>query len=192
MRPESRAFHAAATTGRDNELIVAGGFLIDDTGASVLAGVVVERIRFAAETAVAVLTPAGGPAVPAGYPDALTLADGDVLITGGNPSLALCEPATPLVCAAANAYRYRTADERLDNIDSLLVPRYGHKMVQTPDGDVLVTGGLFLGDQGLAVLEDAELFNAVTDDYDPIADLATGRAIGETAQPCTILMVPTE
>ncbi len=192
MSPVSRAFHAAAATGRDNELIVAGGFAIDDTGATVPAGIVVERIRFAAASAVAALTPAGEPAVPAGYPDALTLADGDVLITGGNPTLAICEPATPLACAAANAYRYRTQDERLDNIDSLLVPRYGHKMVQTPDGDVLVTGGMFMDDDGLAVLEDAELFNAVTDDYDPIADLATGRGIGQTAQPCEVFTVPVE
>jgi len=190
--PLSRAFHAAAATGRDNELIVAGGFVIDDVGATVPAGVVVERIRFAAATAVAVLTPDGAPAVPAGYPDALTLADGDVLITGGNPSLPICDPLAPLACAAANAYRYRTQDERLENIDALLVPRYGHKMVQTPDGDVLVTGGMYMGADGLAVLEDGELFNAVAADYDPIADLATGRAIGEAIQPCTVLTAPAQ
>jgi hypothetical protein len=191
MPPASRAFHAAARS-HDDELIVAGGFAVTLGNASAPVTPYVERIRYASITSYTAPLVDGNPPVPAGYPDALRLTGGDVLVTGGNADLPGCAGLPPLQCSTGQAYRYRVSDEQLAEQAPMVLPRYGHRGAQLATGDVLITGGLHATADELTPVADAELFNPAAQDYDPIADLGLGRAPGETVQPCTVLIAPAQ
>ncbi|HTJ46468.1 MAG TPA: hypothetical protein VL463_30390, partial [Kofleriaceae bacterium] len=113
-----------------------------------------------------------------GYVAAVTLPDGDVLATGGDPDdgIGTCMDASGRACALAQAWRYPAAGGAGAQIAPLQIARYGHRMTVLADGTVLVTGGLGparLGTAGqVAALGDAELFEWRGAADDPIADLA--------------------
>jgi hypothetical protein len=191
-----RAFHAAAMTGA-GLVVIAGGFAISGGVATAVAGQPGVELTFTSVTATG--ADVGGPA--GGYPAAVTLADGDVLATGGSPDMGTtCADATGVSCALADAWRYPSAGGAGATVAPMQIARYGHRMTSLPDGTVLVTGGLAgarLGTAGqVAALLDAEIFEwrGVADD--PIADLAplVTRAPGDVVRnggvpefPCAIV-----
>ncbi len=179
--PTQRAFHAAARSG-DGSVIIAGGFAITAAGATAPDPLFAQRVRVDTTTLVSDLTVDG--ATPAGFPDALALPGGDVLITGGSPAAgsADCAPTdTGLGCVAAGAYLYRSASTALEAGAAMVRPRYGHRTLLLADGTVMVTGGLGLRG-AVEVVDDVEIYDPRT--ADPIADLAPGivREPGDVAR----------
>jgi hypothetical protein len=184
--PAQRAWHAAARAG-DGSVLVAGGFLITGGAAVTPQPVFVQQLVVGATTTIADVAVTGGAATPVGYPASITLADGSVLISGGNPGLGVggCSmDAGGLVCSVDNAYRFRTTSSQLEQAAPLAVSRYGHRMTRLPDGTVLISGGLHGSDNTLRVLADNEIFDPRTELDDPISDLAPAiqRSPGDIAR----------
>jgi hypothetical protein len=140
---------------------------------------------------------------PAGYESAVRLRSGEVLVSGGAPTLTVppaaacndCEAAAGLLCATTQSAIFDpTTNTFARTLGALGVARAGHTMTELADGNVLVVGGL----QGDKILPDVEVFNPRTvvpryelarpeagDADDPIADLLKDssfqRAPGELA-----------
>ena len=180
-----RAFHAAARTG-DGLVVIAGGFQLD-------LGVALDPaptagVELAIADAAVTGTPVAGPA--GGWPAAVTVPGGDVVVTGGNPALdnLTCADAVGgATCALAGAWRYPSAGGASTLLGPMQVARYGHRLTLLADGTVLVTGGLAPsastpGD--LEALADGELLEPRTAADNPIADLAPAltRMAGDVAR----------
>ncbi|HUH01900.1 MAG TPA: hypothetical protein VML75_07875, partial [Kofleriaceae bacterium] len=168
-QPIQRAFHRAVVLS-GGDVLVAGGYAIaaDDSARDpVLA--TVERLTVGAEISAIEITGAE----PVGLLDAVLLPNGDVLLSGGDPSLAAdgcpLEP-TGLSCSTAAAYRFITGAGTLAPTASMVRARYGHRGVVLPDGRVLITGGLHAA-AALQVIRDAEIYDPRGATDDPIADL---------------------
>ncbi len=175
----ARVWHAAAVG--DAGVIIAGGFGIVGTQARDPDARPLQRIQLSPTPSVRTL--AGG--IQAGYPAAVRLAGGDVLVAGGNPaqgSGGCSSAAGGVVCATRAAVRVGAGDG--EPVSPLVMPRYGHRMTRLDGGWVLVTGGLHADASGLRALTDAEIFDATTVADDPLADLAPSitRAPAELAR----------
>ncbi|MCE9576426.1 MAG: hypothetical protein K8W52_24975 [Deltaproteobacteria bacterium] len=183
-----RIFHAAARTG-GGAIVIAGGFALDMGVAQAVAAPATVELTIAAgaATGAEVEGPAGG------YPAALTLPDGDVLATGGDPAVDTTgcgDTATTtggVACALGGAWRYPSAGGPGIAIGAMQLARYGHRLTRLADGTVLVTGGLTPGGPldpagTLRALPDAELFEPRGTDDDPVADLGLGRTPGDVAR----------
>jgi hypothetical protein len=168
-----RAFHAAAITGA-GLVVVAGGFTVAGSGAT--AAVADPGVELTVNGATVTGADVGGPA--GGYPAAITLPDGDVLATGGDPdgNTAFCTDTTGVACALDDAWRYPSAGGAGVHGPPMQIARYGHRLTLLADGTVLVTGGLAgarLGTPGqVAALLDAERYEWRSAADDPIGDLA--------------------
>jgi hypothetical protein len=199
--PTPRLFHAAARAG-DGSVIVAGGYGIDPMLASeTLDGVFAQRIVASGTATVTTLQVLGGGAAePAVYVDAVALADGDILLSGGSPAIGVgvCpDTAKGLLCVTADAYRYGVDGGALEVPDApMLIGRYGHRNVVLDNGTVLVTGGFGTDGITLRVLADAEVFDPREEEDDPLAPLAPAvtrlpgdiaRASGEPFAECTLI-----
>jgi hypothetical protein len=191
----NRAFHAA--TRFDTGVLVVGGLTV--TAGAIADAAFAPFVQVVDRTA---LTPSiidlPG-AVATAYPAAVTLAGGDVLLSGG-ASIGVC--ASTLSCPSAQSIRIRRDDgggggPRPEATSSPGLARYGHRLTRLPDGTVLVTGGFspaVTPDQIRAV-RDAELFDPHGAADDPIADLGLARAAGDVARstggeplaPCTLI-----
>lgn len=168
-QPILRAFHRAVALS-DGDVLVAGGYAIAaDGSARDPALATVERLTVGAEVSAVEITGAE----PAGFLDAVRLPSGDVLLSGGDPSLAAdgcpLEP-TGLSCSTPAAYRFATGAGTLLPTASMVRSRYGHRAVVLPDGRVLITGGLHAAATLLA-LRDAEIYDPRAAGDDPLADL---------------------
>lgn len=177
-----RAFGAAALAG-DGAVILYGGFLLDQGAA--LAPVPQVLQRFAAPAGAVILTDLvqAPDLAPVGYGAALALADGDVLVAGGNPdaTAAGCDPAHQgLVCASAQAHRYDAASMAAIATGALGVARYGARLAPLGDGTVVASGGLgeLLGT--LHALVDLEIYEPRGTADDPLGDGV--RAAGDVAR----------
>ncbi len=159
-----RIFHAAARTG-GGAIVIAGGFALDMGAAGGPAAPAAIELTLAA--GVATGAEVDGPA--GGYPAALTLAGGDVLVTGGDPAVdtAGCGDAVSttggVACALAGAWRYPSAGGAGAMTGAMQVARYGHRLTRLADGTVLVNGGLTPAvtapfDGAIRAVADAELF----------------------------------
>jgi len=191
VAPAPRAFHQAARAG-DGSVLVVGGFSIASDGTALTPSPIhAQRLQLEMQPSVSDVGVAGGGAgVPAGYLGAVGLADGDVLVAGGNPDLGYGGCAADfsgLLCSIPDVFRYRTSLAAFERSSNLVVDRYGHALARLADGTVLVTGGLHAGNGTLAVVADAELFDPRETEDDPIADLAPDieRAAGDIARDST-------
>jgi hypothetical protein len=119
----------------------------------------------------AVATDSGGHFQPVGYHDAIRLADGRVMLSGGNinsnfTSDTHCDAAgiESTFCAYAQVVFYGldaagTAVTRLGG-SQLRVRRLGHRSTRLLDNTVLITGGITINAASEPlVLKDAELYN---------------------------------
>jgi len=125
---------------------------------------------------------------PAGYESAVALRSGEVLVSGGSPTLTVpprpacndCEGGTGILCATTQSGIYDPVANAFVRVGALGVARAGHTSTELADGNVLIVGGL----QGTKVLPDVEVLNPRTavppydlarpeagDADDPIADL---------------------
>ncbi len=191
VTPSPRAFHQAARAG-DGSVLVVGGFLIASDGRALAPSTIhAQRLELGPVPELSDVAVAGGGAgVPAGYLGAVALADGDVLVCGGNPELghAGCpQDIAGLVCSLPDVLRYRTSSSAFERAGDLIVGRYGHAITRLADGKVLITGGIHASGSALEVLADAELFDPRELDDDPIADLgpAIERAPGDIVRDST-------
>ena len=192
-----RAFGAAALAG-DGSVIVAGGFRMDVGVAIDPVGAVVQRLSTPAATLLIETLADASIATPAGHGAALALADGDVLVAGGNPDPTAAGCATDhlgLVCATAEAWRYDSQTAALAPSGPLGVPRYGHQLTLLGDGTVAATGGLAVTPGGaLHALLDVELLEPRGAADDPLlpdivrapGDIAR-TATGDPLAPCAVV-----
>jgi hypothetical protein len=178
-----RAFHSAARTGA-GDLLFAGGFTVTLQAANQPEPQFIDRLRLGPDSFVTPLAPPAG-AVGAGFPEATALANGDVLVSGGNPIVSTCPgEVDPLVCSSPDVYRYEMQTELLSPLPNLNVSRYGHRGAVLPGGAVLLTGGVHALAGMLAPLAEAEIFNPNPADYDPLTEQGMARDPGEELMPC--------
>ncbi len=169
-QPSPRAFHSAARTGDD--ILVIGGYRIAGNSATELEPVYGQLLTPSGANIDIINVPivGGGAPVAAGYLQAVTLNDGDVLISGGLPSGDERTCPGGLTCSLAAAYRFRATSAEFEPTSGMIVSRYGHRTT-TFAGGVLVSGGLH-GDDSLRVISDAEVFGTAENADDPLSDLA--------------------
>jgi WD40 repeat protein len=89
---------------------------------------------------------------------ATLLADGTVLVTGGNIGLASAELFDP-------------GTGTWSSVGNMISPRYDHAAALLPDGRVLVVGG----DDGSHIVASAELFNSATRSFTPARSMHYAR-----------------
>lgn len=185
VQPTPRTHHAAARTG-DGRIVIAGGFRIAQNRADNVDPVFAQVLGYDGQVEVNEPTTSSGiTAIGAGYPAAVALADGDVLISGGNADTtsAGCAGAVhPLTCSTAAAYRFQQTNSVLNDTPELQVGRFGHQMTLLPGGAVLVSGGLHAEGQSLLLLPDLEVFNPTTSTTNLLADIGVMREPGDIAR----------
>jgi len=136
---------------------------------------------------------------PAGFEAATaTLSGGEVLITGGTPTVpssgcADCEltdsATSKLLCVLTQSSIYDAATQTLSAAPPLSLGRMGHQETRLLDGNILVTGGLVRPGGTTQATAESEVYNPLhpssgsTDPNDPLAAL---RKSG-TAPSCTRL-----
>jgi len=186
LQPTPRVHHAAALTGT-GQVVIAGGYRIADNRSDDVDPTFVQVLDIDGQITVSEPTTSSAlAAVGAGYPSASSLANGDVLVSGGNSDVAIsgCSGAVhPLTCSTAASYRYDQLTGILDDTPTLSVSRFGHRSSPLAGGGLLVTGGLHAEGQTLLLVNDIEVFNPATTDTDPLDDLGNiNRLPGETAK----------
>lgn len=182
--PVPRTWHQAARAG--DEILLVGGFDFSLGPFAPPAGVLVERLtRVGTTVEVLPLAVAGGGEPPAaGHAQAIPLAGGDVLISGGNPATGYGGCSTNqagILCSLDTGHVYRSATRALESLPgSMRRGRYAHQMTELPDGRVLVTGGLHAPAPAaeLWLADEAELVEPRDASRDV---LSLGRAPGEVA-----------
>jgi hypothetical protein len=165
----------AATALADGSLIVLGGRAPPPAGGPLAPTGVVTRLAPAAGATLELRTLAAALAVPRAGHTATRLSDdlgAPVLVAGGvdaeGSPVALAELFKPLREAFADPSEYAPA---------LAVPRHGHAAVRTPDGGVLIVGGL---DAAGAPVRALELFS-VDGGFTPAGDLPAAAGSIEVA-----------
>jgi len=185
MQPTPRLHHAATRAG-DGRIVVAGGYRIAQNRADDVDPTFVQVLAYDGQIQVSEpSTTSGITAIGAGYPAAVGLGNGDVLISGGNADTiaAGCAGAVhPLACSTAAAYRFEQTTDKLNDVPELQVSRFGHRMTLLPGGAVLVSGGLHAQGQSLLLLPDLEVFNPTTTTTNLLDDVGVMRQPGDIAR----------
>jgi hypothetical protein len=115
-------------------------------------------------------TPTGDMTTPRLDDTATLLADGTVLIVGGQ---ALSGPGAAAL-SSAELYDPRTGTFKATG--DLTMPRFGHTATLLPDGKVLIAGGATGEFLAYSLLASAELYDPATKTFTPTGDMTMGRS----------------
>jgi Tol biopolymer transport system component len=167
----------SATLLRDGRVLMAGGYNCDPAGQyAVLASAELY------DPATGTFSPTGSMSAPRSSHTSTLLADGRVLITGGNTQSA--SGSLPVVLASyrlaetaasstlASAEIYDPATGTFSPTGSMRFFRNGHTATLLGDGRVLVVGG---GGEGYASRTEVELYDPATGRFSPTGSLKSGR-----------------
>lgn len=164
--PEPSGWHTLTPIGladgqtSPSTLLLAGGFVLGrDTNALRSVNEQTKKtsplmlIQDGASPKAKTVTATSGDFIPAGYHDAIALADGSVLLTGGNVNsnfikTAPCNTYTSPFCAYNQLVIYTLSGEtavprsQTTLAKAMNQARFGHRMVRLMDNTVLITGGV--------------------------------------------------
>lgn len=171
IRPmaDARSGHRAVLLPETGRVLAVGGALATGTGEVALAYCELY------DPATGDWTPAGPLSTPRKGHEATVLADGSVLVTGGDatglPAAARFDPA-PL--ATAERYAPGTGTGSWSQVPAMPAGRSRHRAVLLRSGKVLVCGGTH-GPAGTAGFRSTLLYDPATGTWRPTGALATGR-----------------
>lgn len=186
--PEVVAWHTLTTIGlRDDQIapeapktptiptaaLLAGGFTLkyDSTHQRLAwdqtaAAYGLQLVRDGSPPTLQAVTAGSGGFTWVGYHSALRLANGDVMLSGGNVNSswfpkAPCEKVSSAFCAQQQIaiYRLKGGIVELAQATQMALPRFGHRSTRLLDNTVLITGGVTLVGSKAELVQQAEVFN---------------------------------
>ncbi|MFV9507519.1 MAG: Kelch repeat-containing protein [Oscillochloridaceae bacterium umkhey_bin13] len=150
----------------DDRILVIGGSIVDeDNDRAVEADVRVVMVDATTTT----LTPASDLGYPVSWAAAATLADGQVLLTGGHWW------ADGQTTAYSQTLIYNPATDRWREAASMPGYRSNHRANRLPDGRVLITGGLAWNGESFDEIASSLIYDPAADRWDETPDMAARR-----------------